>query len=299
MQKAQAADTAVAIACAAAHGSSELHPGGQVTHPHDDGASPRSVWLAQRERSDRSVGCSERPSPVGVAEAALAIVHALERLHAARVLHLDLTLENVLLDRAALRRGDFARAATIVDFGAAELEDDPEPDRDYAQSVTVDVLPPELVDGAKPPSRAADIWALGVCVYRMLTGRPSPFRSPGRHGGDYAVLQRIAEHSESAALPCAREGSCAGEDAPGLETVAYQHATDFVRRCLHPDPASRLGVVSVADARRSPSCAAAALTVDYDEVRKHPFFAHVAGPAEKAPAVGNARIPAVTSAVKS
>lgn len=188
-----------------------------------------------------------------------AVVDVLQKIHDANVLHLDLTLENILVSI----NPDGALLVTPVDFGSAALVDVPEYDRDYASTTCLDVLPPELIEASCRPSCAADIWALGVCAFRLLCAGQSPFRG----GGDYAMLNRIAARKPFESLPF-----------PGAVSDV---AKDFVHKCLHPNPAFRLGVLSSRDPTEvceTGSNAIHDLKIDYDLIRKHPFLSVPSSP---------------------
>jgi formylglycine-generating enzyme required for sulfatase activity len=78
--------------------------------------------------------------------------------HAHGVVHRDLKPENILL-------GEF-NELTLVDFGlSSDAEDGP-----VGQVGTAGYLAPELLDGG-PATSAADVYAIGVMLYEMLSGR--------------------------------------------------------------------------------------------------------------------------------
>ncbi len=88
---------------------------------------------------------------------------ALEYAHQSGVIHRDLSLENVLLERGSGR-------ALLADFGLAAPRDDAEGAPVFG---TPGFLAPEVIrgEGAAP---ASDLYALGVIAYTALTGSP-PF----------------------------------------------------------------------------------------------------------------------------
>ena len=109
-------------------------------------------------------------------EAAIAAVYAdlregLEYLHAQGVVHRDLKLENVLIGRDG--------RAVISDFGVSRIFDE-QLRREVSVTVTFAAdkatimgsfgyLAPELKRG-EPATPASDAYALGVLVFRLLTG---------------------------------------------------------------------------------------------------------------------------------
>ncbi len=85
---------------------------------------------------------------------------ALAAAHAAGVLHRDVTVDNILLERRTGR-------ALLADFGIAAPRD---AGTDAALVGTPAYLAPELIHGA-PPSPASDLYALGITGWTMLAGR--------------------------------------------------------------------------------------------------------------------------------
>jgi eukaryotic-like serine/threonine-protein kinase len=111
------------------------------------------------------------------------IASALEAAHNARIAHLDLKSNNVFLTD----RGDAADHAKLLDFGISRfmaidsLITQPNMLMGTPTFMAPEqVLTPDQVDGR------ADIYALGVLLYEMLTGR-CPFVSADAHW----VLARI------------------------------------------------------------------------------------------------------------
>ena len=101
------------------------------------------------------------------------LARAITALHRARIIHRDIKPDNVIL----LKDGGLR----LIDLGVArvpELEEFPSQDNPGTPSY----MAPELFDGA-PGDEATDLYALGVTVYRMFTGRypygeVEPFQRP-------------------------------------------------------------------------------------------------------------------------
>lgn len=89
------------------------------------------------------------------------IAEALDYLHDRNFIHLDIKLENLLLGRNY--------EVLLSDFGITE----PTHKAPGSRSGTITHMSPEHLRGA--PCAASDQYALGVCVYELLTGR-LPFR---------------------------------------------------------------------------------------------------------------------------
>src|SRR5262249_20247370 len=120
-----------------------------------------------------------RPQPARQSARWVSILaRAVEHVHGAGIVHRDLKPGNILLSAPAK-----PQAAEIVpkiaDFGIARLLDRPGTGAGRQWLGTPEYIAPELTgDGPGPEGvgPAADVYALGVILYEMLTGRP-PFRA--------------------------------------------------------------------------------------------------------------------------
>ena len=112
-------------------------------------------------------------APIGV-ERALGLLEqvasALEEAHGAGVIHRDLKPENVLLGR--LRDG--TEVAKVTDFGIARTLDQEPALRLTATGMvagTPGYMAPEQISGGTIDGRV-DVYAAGVCLFELLTGKP-------------------------------------------------------------------------------------------------------------------------------
>ncbi|HEY0795440.1 MAG TPA: protein kinase [Acidisarcina sp.] len=150
------------------------------------------------------------------------VASALTAIHEAGILHRDIKASNIMLDGVGEKV-----CATVMDFGLAHT------DLIGAESTTTKLagtpayMSPELFRG-ESPAKSADIYAFGVVIYQMLTGR-LPERNPANE-----LL--LAKDSAFHALP--------------------PHWQQLVRGCLQPDPARRYQSVSQAAALVAPQSAA-------------------------------------------
>ena len=84
-------------------------------------------------------------------------------LHSKLVLHRDLKTQNIFIKKGVLKLGDFGISRSLEDFDAMA----------QTQVGTPYYLAPEVCRGEKY-SFKADIWALGVIIYELITLR-KPF----------------------------------------------------------------------------------------------------------------------------
>ena len=160
----------------------------------------------------------EGPLPLDRVRAiTLQILGGLAAIHRAGLVHADMKSDNVLVD--ASPAGD---RVTIIDFGLAR------PSGTNAWhggpsivSGTPEYMSPEQIRG-EPITAAADLYAVGVILYEMLTGAP-PFG-----GGPTAEIFKC-HLSDEVVPPSLR---CPDRTIPAaLERV--------IQRALHKDPTAR------------------------------------------------------------
>src|SRR4051812_15779201 len=160
-----------------------------------------------------------RDGPMAVVEAlaiARQIAEGLQAAHTAGIVHRDLKPGNVMLLPD--------RTVRILDFGLAKARDQSLSEMGVRFG-TVSYMSPEQVRGENVDGRA-DLWALGVVLYEMLTGR-KPF------GGDEEVAIAHAILHDEPDLISAHRGGVSG---------AFE---DLVLRLLEKDPTKRHGRAAV------------------------------------------------------
>lgn len=93
------------------------------------------------------------------------ITLSLLSLHSKRILHRDVKTQNILIKEGVLKLGDFGISRTL------------EEDLDKAETIcgTPYFMPPEVCNN-HPYDFKADVWAMGVIVYELITLR-KPFDS--------------------------------------------------------------------------------------------------------------------------
>jgi len=127
-----------------------------------------SEWVEGANLADLLARHGPLP-PSRAARLAMEVAAALDYAHDTGVLHRNLKLSNILVTPdGTVKVGDFSIAK------AAAGED---PDRTGEILGSTNNLAPEQVDSDAVDNRT-DIYALGVCLFEMLVGRPPPL-----HGG--------------------------------------------------------------------------------------------------------------------
>ena len=90
------------------------------------------------------------------------VADAVRFIHSRAILHGDIKTENIFLVKTTVQR----RLVKLLDFGLAR----PDLGRTEGVDGTPEYLAPERQDGA-PASQASDIYALGIVLFELLTGR--------------------------------------------------------------------------------------------------------------------------------
>jgi serine/threonine-protein kinase len=128
--------------------------------------------------------------------------HGLSYAHAHGVIHRDIKPANLMLDQSGTLK--------ITDFGIARMLHGGRLTRQGHIIGTVAYMAPEQIRGQDADARS-DIYALGIVLYELLTGR-APFESDS----EYEVMTAQVER----APPPLR--SCRPDLSPGLEAVVLK-----------------------------------------------------------------------------
>jgi serine/threonine protein kinase len=150
--------------------------------------------------------------PVEICQLALQVCRAMAYAHDQGIIHRDLKLNNIMVSMAE----DESPQAKVVDFGLAKLM--------YAEMQTTgkDIIgtpmfmAPEQVRGEQVDART-DIFAFGVCLFRLLNGR-FPFESEHPTAVMYMIVNETELH---------------------FEPSVPEELRDIVMRCLEKDPRNR------------------------------------------------------------
>lgn len=147
----------------------------RLNHPHvvtlfDAGEADGVLYLAMERVAGATLADRVAAGPLDEATATAVVdqlLTALDAAHRAGVVHRDVKPSNVLLDEAG--------AVKLVDFGIAlPLDESAGELTGTGQHIgTPTYMAPEVIAG-NPPTPASDLYAVGVLLHLLLTGRP-PF----------------------------------------------------------------------------------------------------------------------------
>ncbi len=189
------------------------HPG--IVRVLDTGASADHIWLAMQLAMGapltRYVQATRLLPEALVLRLGAAMAQALAHAHSRGVVHRDLKPSNVLVDVTTAQ-------IRLLDFGVARIEDR-QITRTGMTLGTPLYMSPEQLAGA-PATAASDVYALGVLLFEMFTGRRP------HEGSTLGALLRSMAGASAAVLASHR---------PDLPAAVC----DAVQSCLAREPAAR------------------------------------------------------------
>jgi serine/threonine-protein kinase len=146
-----------------------------------DGSPYLVMELLNGEPLQRLLDRQSKLPPAQAIDFALQILSGLEAAHAVSVVHRDLKPDNVFVTPGP--NGPFLK---LLDFGIAKVLEPAEAQRGLTRSGvvmgTAEYMPPEQLYAASDVDPRADLYALGVMLFEMLSGkRPA-------EGGDAEVI---------------------------------------------------------------------------------------------------------------
>ena len=222
-----------------------------VVQVYDVGEDERGLFIVLEYVEGETLAatlrrCGRLP-PEEAVRIGIQVCAGLEQAHAAGLVHRDIKPQNILLSRDG--------TAKISDFGIARRLDGTGLTEHGAVLGSASYLAPEQARG-EPVSAAADLYALGVVLYELLTGRP-PFEAdslpalvlqreqgrivpPREHAPGIppaledvvmGCLARLPEHrpDSAAALAQALAGSLSQTPAPPPTEPTSSLATEVLR----------------------------------------------------------------------
>ena len=191
--------------------------------------------------------------PLSIQRAAHIVIQVCRGLFAAHgrgIVHRDLKPENLLLQQ----RGDGGDLVKILDFGIAKLKStEQRPEAATRTGITLGTpyyMPPEQARGQKELDERADIYALGVILFELLSGQ-KPHNGENYNAILYSILMQAAPRIETcrpdvppelAALVHRAMAADANERYQSVSELA-EALTPFTGRALTPAPMSQAATV--------------------------------------------------------
>jgi serine/threonine protein kinase len=189
-------------------------------------------WLAMEllEGEDLAQHLARRGPlpPSELLEIFVQLCHALGAAHDVGVVHRDLKPENVFLAKAHRAGAQFT--VKVLDFGIAKVVAEAQTTSTAAMGTPL-WMAPEQTEAQGHILPAADVWALGLIAYRLLTGRYY-WRAAATETASVASLMREVLF-ESLDPPSSRkvQQACSGELPRGFDA--------WFARCVNRDPSLR------------------------------------------------------------
>lgn len=209
----------------------------------DDGRPYISMELMEGEDLGQLLERGGRLPATVTVDYLLQGMEAIAQAHALGVVHRDLKPSNFFL----ATRPDGSRIVKVLDFGIAKATGavaNQAMTSTRAMMGSPLYMSPEQIRSSKTVDPQADLWALGVIAYELVTGAP-PFNGESVGELFFAIAEQTPPplHTRAPGVP------------PGLSEV--------IARCLERDKAKRVKtVVELAQALRPFASPAGALEVD-------------------------------------
>jgi TolB-like protein/tetratricopeptide (TPR) repeat protein len=230
----------------ARHASTLKHPNICTVHEiAEAGDLPYIVMEFVDGRSLSEIRRACTPGPKAAVDYGIQIADALDHAHRRGIVHRDLKSSNIVIDRDG--------RAIVLDFGLArrlphgeELSAaDSTLTAQHALAGTLSYMAPEVLLGARADTRS-DVWAIGVLLYEMATGRlpfdgRTPFETSSAIIGEPpAVLPRTVPFALRLVIeqclvkdPAARYQR-AGDVRDALDAIRHHRTWSIVSRRLVP-----------------------------------------------------------------
>ena len=140
------------------------------------------------------------------------LIMGLKALHEAKVLHRDVKVENILLDRGG--------HVKLTDFGFSTVFKDDLPEKRTACGTPAYAAPEMILREAY--TTATDIWSAGIVLFVLLVGH-LPFESPNIHDCMRQVVECEPNYPEHLSMQC----------------------KDLLLHILDKNPATRFGISDI------------------------------------------------------
>lgn len=155
--------------------------------------------------------------PIGVAlELVRQIGCVLEEAHAHGIVHADVKCDNIIIET----KQDGSLQPRLIDWGIARLPDHTDPFDSAFVTGTPEYLAPEVAMGWRP-SFPADVYALGVMLYELISGA-TPFA-----GYSEVMMTKLEGRPVPLAVRCPELDIPIGLDALVLRALARDPASRF------------------------------------------------------------------------
>src|SRR5215470_14360689 len=168
--------------------SSLDHPNIGVIHGIEEAADGRTfIVMAYYEGETLARKLMRGPLPVEQAiDFGMQMARGLAEAHSRAIVHRDIKPSNVMLTQQSV--------AKIVDFGLARISSSSLTTQSLSTSGTIGYMSPEQTMG-KPVDQRTDIWALGIVLAEMCTGR-NPFARDSAPATILAILNEAPQLPE-------------------------------------------------------------------------------------------------------
>jgi serine/threonine protein kinase len=165
------------------------------------------------------------------------LCHALGEAHQRGLVHRDLKPENIFLAKA--RREGVPFTVKLLDFGIAKLVQENQTQASHTQAVgSPRWMAPEQAERGARISPATDVWALGLIVFNLLTGR-CYWRTA--NSASPSVMQQMCE-----VIMDPIEPASARAEEYGQGSVLPAGFDEWFGRCVNRDVAARFPDASAA-----------------------------------------------------
>lgn len=203
-----------------------------VVHTLEAGTDPATglQWIAMEHVEGQPLDdwLASGPSPAQRRSAIQQLLRAVAAAHAAGVVHRDLEPRNVLVVERADATG--RRALKVLDFGVAKALSSATAASTQAGLGTPTWAAPEQAEPGHLPAPTADVWSLGLLVFRLLTGKHYWLSS----NREASLADAAAEVGRGAAEPASKRAVAVGYEGPipaGFDA--------WFARCVTRDPTRR------------------------------------------------------------